>query len=185
MKKLALALVAALCCSLVGAGLVGCSKARIKGLVPVEGVVTLNGEPVSGATIMFAPKKHDPSRPKGSAQAVTDASGKFKMSTLDPGDGVFPGDYYVTVTKDRVEGGLSLEEVKRQHENPELRDDASEPEQTLIRELPDKYADINSSGLDQTIPAEGNKNLELALEGEVDATPRPMNSGRGAGPGMR
>lgn len=185
MKKLALALVAALCCSLVGAGLVGCSKARIKGLVPVEGVVTLNGEPVSGATVMFAPKKHDPSRPKGSAQAVTDASGKFKMSTLDPGDGVFPGDYYVTVTKDRVEGGLSLEEVKRQHENPELRDDASEPEQTLIRELPDKYADINSSGLDQTIPAEGNKNLELALEGEVDATPRPMNSGRGAGPGMR
>lgn len=185
MKKLALALVAALCCSLVGAGLVGCSKARIKGLVPVEGVVTLNGEPVSGATVMFAPKKHDPSRPKGSAQAVTDASGKFKMTTLDPGDGVFPGDYYVTVTKDRVEGGLSLEEVKRQHENPELRDDASEPEQTLIRELPDKYADINSSGLDQTIPAEGNKNLELALEGEVDATPRPMNSGRGAGPGMR
>ncbi|MBQ8286393.1 MAG: carboxypeptidase regulatory-like domain-containing protein [Thermoguttaceae bacterium] len=185
MKKLALALVAALCCSLVGAGLVGCSKARIKGLVPVEGVVTLNGEPVSGATVMFAPKKHDPSRPKGSAQAVTDASGKFKMSTLDPGDGVFPGDYYVTVTKDRVEGGLSLEEVKRQHENPELRDNASEPEQTLIRELPDKYADINSSGLDQTIPAEGNKNLELALEGEVDATPRPMNSGRGAGPGMR
>ncbi len=185
MKKLALALVAALCCSLVGAGLVGCSKARIKGLVPVEGVVTLNGEPVSGATVMFAPKKHDPSRPKGSAQAVTDASGKFKMSTLDPGDGVFPGDYYVTVTKDRVEGGLSLEEVKRQHENPELRDDASEPEQTLVRELPDKYADINSSGLDQTIPAEGNKNLELALEGEVDATPRPMNSGRGAGPGMR
>lgn len=185
MKKLALALVAALCCSLVGAGLVGCSKARIKGLVPVEGVVTLNGEPVSGATIMFAPKKHDPSRPKGSAQAVTDASGKFKMTTLDPGDGVFPGDYYVTVTKDRFEGGLSLEEVKRQHENPELRDDASEPEQTLIRELPDKYADINSSGLDQTIPAEGNKNLELALEGEVDATPRPMNSGRGAGPGSR
>ncbi|MBQ6828120.1 MAG: carboxypeptidase regulatory-like domain-containing protein [Thermoguttaceae bacterium] len=185
MKKIALALVAALCCSLVGAGLVGCSKARIKGLVPVEGVVTLNGEPVSGATVMFAPKKHDPSRPKGSAQAVTDASGKFKMSTLDPGDGVFPGDYYVTVTKDRVEGGLSLEEVKRQHENPELRDDASEPEQTLIRELPDKYADINSSGLDQTIPAEGNKNLELALEGEVDATPRPLNSGRGAGPGMR
>lgn len=185
MKKIALALVAALCCSLVGAGLVGCSKARIKGLVPVEGVVTLNGEPVSGATVMFAPKKHDPSRPKGSAQAVTDASGKFKMSTLDPGDGVFPGDYYVTVTKDRVEGGLSLEEVKRQHENPELRDNASEPEQTLIRELPDKYADINSSGLDQTIPAEGNKNLELALEGEVDATPRPLNSGRGAGPGMR
>ncbi|MBQ7815398.1 MAG: carboxypeptidase regulatory-like domain-containing protein [Thermoguttaceae bacterium] len=183
MKKIALALVAALCCSLVGAGLAGCSKARIKGLVPVEGVVTLNGEPVSGATIMFAPKKHDPSRPKGSAQAVTDASGKFQMTTLDPGDGVFPGDYYVTVTKDRVEGGLSLEEVKRQHENPELRDDASAPEQTLIRELPDKYADINSSGLDQTIPAEGNKNLELALEGEVDATPRPLNAGRGAGPG--
>lgn len=184
MKKLALALVAALCCSLVGAGLVGCSKARIKGLVPVEGVVTLNGEPVSGATVMFAPKKHDPSRPKGSAQAVTDASGKFKMSTLDPGDGVFPGDYYVTVTKDRVEGGLSLEEVKRRRENPDAADEP-EPEQTLVRELPDKYADINSSGLDQTIPAEGNKNLELALEGEVDATPRPMNSGRGAGPGMR
>lgn len=181
MKKIALALVAALCCSLVGTG---CGKKGLEGLVPVEGVVTLNGETVEGATVMFAPKTYDPSRPKGSAQAVTDASGKFVMSTLQPDDGVFPGDYYVTVTKERIEGGLSLEEVKRQHENPELRDDASEPEQTLIRELPDKYADINSSGLDQTIPAEGNKKLELALEGEVDATPRPLNSGRGSGPGM-
>ena len=73
---------------------------------------------------------------------------------------------------------------KLRRENPDAADEP-EPEQTLIRELPDQYADINSSGLDQTIPAEGNKNLELALEGEVDATPRPMNSGRGAGPGMR
>ncbi len=181
MKKIALALVAALCCSLVGTG---CAKKGLEGLVPVEGVVTLNGETVEGATVMFAPKTYDPSRPKGSAQAVTDASGKFVMSTLDPGDGVFPGDYYVTVTKERIEGGLSLEEAKRRRENSELRDEP-EPEQTLIRELPDKYADINSSGLDLTIPAEGNKKLELALEGEVDATPRPINSGRGAGPGMR
>jgi hypothetical protein len=105
------------------------------------------------------------------------------MSTLQPDDGVFPGDYYVSVTKERIEGGLSLEEAKRRRENSELRDEP-EPEQTLIRELPDKYADINSSGLDLTIPAEGNKKLELALEGEVDATPRPLNSGRGAGPGM-
>jgi hypothetical protein len=181
MKKFALAFVAALCCAFVGTG---CGSKGLEGLVPVEGVVTLNGEAVEGATVMFAPKTYDPSRPKGSAQAVTDASGKFKMSTLHPGDGVFPGDYYVAVTKDRVEGGMSLEEVKRRRENPDA-DDEPTPEQTLIRELPDKYADINSSGLDLTIPAEGNKKLELALEGEVDSSPRPLNSGRGAGPGMR
>lgn len=177
MKKFALALVAALCCSFVGTG---CSKARLEGLVPAEGVVTLNGEAVEGATVMFAPKTYDPSRPKGSAQAVTDASGKFKMTTLDPGDGVFPGDYYVTVTKDRVEGGMSLEEVKRRRENPDA-DDEPAPEQTLVRELPDRYADINTSGLDQSIPAEGNARIELALEGEVDSSPRSMNAGR---PGM-
>ena len=176
MKKIALALVATLCCALVG----GCSKARLEGLVPAEGVVTLNGEPVEGATVMFAPKKIDPSRPRGSAQALTDAAGKFKLTTLDPGDGVFPGDYYVTVTKDRVEGGMSLDEVKRRRENPDSADEPA-PEQTLVRELPDQYADINSSGLDQTIPAEGNKNLELALEGEVDSSPRPMNNSRAPG----
>lgn len=177
MKKYALALAAALSCSLVGAGLVGCSKSRLEGLVPAEGVVTLNGEPVSGATVMFAPKKLDPTRSKGSAQAVTDADGKFKMTTLDPGDGVFPGEYYVTVTKDRFEGGLTREEARVRRDNPETGT-------SLIRELPDQYADINSSGLDRTVSDKGDKNIVLALEGEVDSSPRPVNTRRGAGPGM-
>lgn len=183
MKKYALALAAALSCSLVGAGLVGCSKSRLEGLVPAEGVVTLNGEPVSGATVMFAPKKLDPTRSKGSAQAVTDADGKFKMTTLDPGDGVFPGEYYVTVTKDSFEGGLTREEARTRRDNPETREDPR-PEQSLIRELPDQYADINSSGLDRTISDKGDKNILLELEGEVDSSPRPVNARRGAGPGM-
>ena len=64
----------------------GCNKKRIKGLVPAHGVVTLNGEPVAGAMVMFTPVKVGPEA--FAASTTTDAQGAFKMTTLDPGDGV-------------------------------------------------------------------------------------------------
>ena len=167
------------------AALDGCSKTRIKGLVPAEGTVVFNGAPVEGASVIFAPKKIDPSSQAGSASATTDKNGRFKLTTLDPGDGVFPGDYYVSVTKDRVEGGVSLEDVKRMSNGNKGADQIDAPEQTTIRELPAKYADINASGLDVSIPQGGKKDIAFELEGEVDSTPVKTDSTRGGAPGLR
>ena len=177
MKRLAVLSFAVLVmCSIVVSG---CQKKRLSGLVPAQGVVTFNGEKVAGATVLLAPKEIGSGA--SSAHAVTDAQGVFKMTTLDPGDGVYPGEYYVTITKDKVEGGLSPEEARERNENPDKFRGQPVPEQTVIHELPVKYGDMNESGLTIAVPAGGQKDIEFALEGEVDLTPQTLGAGHGGG----
>lgn len=62
--------------------------------IPVEGVVTLDGQPLEGAAVNFVPD------PKGRpAHGETDAAGKFQLSTFAPGDGAIPGVHKVGVSK--------------------------------------------------------------------------------------
>ena len=157
---------------------VGCGK-RSNGLVPAEGVVTFNGEPVAGATILLSPI--DLNGIGASAQAVTDDNGKFKMTTRKSGDGVRPADYRACIIKDVVSGGLSLEETKARMENPDKYRNEKTPEQTVVHELPAVYSDINTSGLDITIPKKGKKDIVFALEGEVDLTPESLSAGHDGG----
>ena len=158
----------------------GCNKKRMKGLVPAQGVVTLNGEPVAGAMIMFTPVQIGTEAV--AASTTTDEKGAFKMTTVDPGDGVFPGDYNVTVVKDEFQGGLTLEQARVNSQNPdEARKQGSVEEATVIHYLPAKYADMNTTDLKVSIPAGGQKNHEIALEGEVDLTPQKQG-GHGGRP---
>lgn len=62
--------------------------------VKVEGVVTLDGEPVPGAIVSFLPDD------KGGrfAEATTAKDGSFRLRTYTEGDGALPGDYRVAVT---------------------------------------------------------------------------------------
>ena len=157
----------------------GCNKKRLKGLVPAQGVVTLNGEPVADAMIMFTPVKIGTQAT--TAATTTDAKGAFKMSTVDPGDGVFPGEYRVTVVKDEFQGGLTLEQARINSQNPdEARKNGPIEEATVIHHLPAKYGDINTTDLTVTIPEAGLKNIALSLEGEVDLTPQKQG-GHGGG----
>ena len=76
---------------------VGCSpKEGLSGLYPCEGTVTYNGTPVESATITFYPDGGGAARAAGGS---TDAQGKFKATTLKPQDGIFPGNYKVTIAK--------------------------------------------------------------------------------------
>lgn len=71
--------------------LTGCGS----GLVPVSGLVTLDGKPVEGATVTFITEDGTQS-----ASGQTDASGNFTLS--DAGKpGVRPGTYKVLVTKSK------------------------------------------------------------------------------------
>ena len=60
-------------------GLAGCGKSNVD-LVPVDGTVTLDGQPVADAGVMFVPKKAEHGLP---AAGSTDANGHFALSTAN------------------------------------------------------------------------------------------------------
>jgi uncharacterized sulfatase len=63
-------------------------------LVPVTGVVRLEGKPLEGATVTLLPVG-DRGLP---ASATTQKDGSYRLATFQEGDGAMPGDYCVLVT---------------------------------------------------------------------------------------
>ncbi|RMF87778.1 MAG: hypothetical protein D6741_20100 [Planctomycetota bacterium] len=133
---------------------------------PVEGVVTLNGEPVEGATVVFSPVGggEGETSPQA-AQAKTDADGHYELSTFEAGDGAIPGEYAVIVTKYDVKptpGGPELEseegQMKAFLEAQQGGDDSA-----VRNLLPAKYANAQTSGLKFTVKLERNS-IDIKLE---------------------
>ncbi len=120
----------------------GCSN-----LVPVQGEVKLDGQPLQAAQVMFVPKTGRP------ATGKTDAQGRFRLTTNTANDGVAPGDYIVTVTANKVEY-----ETKPGSENGFV--------EKLTWVAPEKYSRPSESGLSQTItPATKEVKIELQSAG--------------------
>jgi len=153
--------------------LIGCDRSgRLEGLVPASGTLLFNGTPVEGATIIFAPDS-DGSNVR-SASATTDAKGKFTLATLQHADGAYPNRYQVTVTKTLTTGDLVWEESANDPGRGRLIDT-----QMVADMLPAKYGDKDTSDLTVEIPSKGNKNIVLELSGEVDSTPRKLDTRAG------
>lgn len=76
----------------------GCSG----GIVPVSGVVTLDGKPVEGASVNFTPEKPE-SAGAGGAYGKTDSQGRYSLKTVI-GDkpGTVAGKYKVTISLSRA-----------------------------------------------------------------------------------
>jgi prepilin-type processing-associated H-X9-DG protein len=67
----------------------------------VSGLITLDGQPVEGATVLFTPME-----PGGqAAKGVTDASGRFVVKPAEAGGSVVPGTYRVSIKKTVAEDG--------------------------------------------------------------------------------
>ena len=111
----------------------GCTQSDT---VAVTGTVTMKGQPVDKAEVMFNPKhgRH--------ASGVTDAAGRFSLSTAKPGDGAMPGEYTVT-----------LGEFYPPDQPPKPPPGGG----FLPSRFPTKYADPNTSPLTATIER-GKKN---------------------------
>lgn len=75
--------------ALVALTVSGCQQSDT---VLVTGTVTLNGQPVDKAEVVFNPKQGG-----RFASGVTDAQGHFSLSTAKPGDGAVPGQYTATL----------------------------------------------------------------------------------------
>ncbi len=135
---------------------------------PVTGTVTHNGELAGGATVTFVATGAG-----HSASGVTDASGKYSLTTFTSADGAVPGQYGVKILKyeggaadaaggaggEPLEPGGLPEGVAEAGADGEEEGDGSE----FKNLLPEKYADPGTSGFSKTV-AEGDNTFDFALE---------------------
>jgi hypothetical protein len=129
----------------------GCSKGN---LVSVQGIVTLEGQPVQGASVTFVPEENG----GYSAGGWTDKNGVFNLTTYSEGDGALPGNYRVIITKTASDPSRG---DKRQIEKMRIKGKALRP----INLLPASYGDPSKTPLRWRVPDDGKKTLELTSSG--------------------
>ena len=88
--------------------IIGCGSRGLR-VEYVEGIVTLDGDPVTEATVTFLPKTETP--PMEMATGVTDANGAYKVSSVTgkATGGAVAGEYRVLVTKSTVDNTVEVE----------------------------------------------------------------------------
>jgi len=116
----------------------------VPALVPVSGTVTLDGQPLGSAAVMFTPPAGRPVTGK------TDAQGKFSLFTNSPGDGVARGQYTVTISA-----------YKSEFDKRDVAGKADYVERTVWL-APQKYSSPTTSGLTAAVP--GNGKFDFVLE---------------------
>jgi hypothetical protein len=143
---------------LIGSILITCgcgSKAKLDGLAPAQGIVTLDNVPVTGASVSFSPVSG--SGTMRAAAGQTNEQGQFVMTTLSPQDGVTPGEFIVTVVKYEKYGTPPAKKVDESGEDIT----PPHPEKNV---LPPKYESRESSDIKVTVPAAGDKNIKIELK---------------------
>lgn len=154
-----LALLAAL--AILGCGSEGAGRAKT---YPVSGTVTLGGQPVAGATVTFTLNDGT-----GSAAGITDASGKYTLSTYGGGDGARAGDYKVAIVKYEVEatkasgGNLPSGEIDEKAYTDPTATGTEQPAGPKNL-LPEKYAKPETSGLTAKVGETGQNTVDFKLE---------------------
>lgn len=145
-------------CVLMLAGLgalVGCGGAEIEGLALAGGVVTYQGQPVEGAIVTFSPTGE-----ARAASGLTDAEGRFALTTLNAGDGVMAGEYLVTISKTELASkSLSPDEMAAY-----IDEHGRQPEVTTTDHLPVDYKKAETSGLTAEVTEDGENEFTFALE---------------------
>lgn len=142
--------------------LAGCGGAADRpDLVPVKGTVLLNGQPVSGATVTFSNEK----APR-SAQGVTDAEGKFQLTSYDTNDGAIEGEHSITITKaaavsdsSQITQANAMEMMKKN--TGAMKGKLSDQKPEMV--LPAKYADAKTSGEKRTVKKGDSNDFKLEL----------------------
>jgi hypothetical protein len=130
--------------------LVGCGRSQTS---PVEGQVTLDGKPLSGASIQFIAqgKGHD-------ATAETDKTGHFVLYTFQPKDGALPGSYKVVISPppgsaDTTKYASADEAMAAAMKQPAKKEAGPA--------FPQKYSRPDQTPLTQEVPVKGKLLYEL------------------------
>lgn len=129
----------------------------------VTGTVTLDGQPVSDATVAF--------RPSGggrSAYGVTKADGTYELSTLKPGDGALPGTHKVTIRAVDIEKDAEAEALAREHGSLSdmMPTGKKKKKPKEVWRVPKVYSQLDSSGLEFTVEEGGGNQADFPLKSD-------------------
>ncbi|RIK88940.1 MAG: hypothetical protein DCC67_00195 [Planctomycetota bacterium] len=139
---------ASACVALAGCG------GRGLNLVPVEGVVTLDGAPVENAGVLFAPVGAGPP-----ASGTTDAAGRFTLMTANE-EGAAVGQHRVAISKADAFG----EEIPPvQLEDPDFARRRGLRAYRAKHFIPERYGDLEASGLTANVVESGDNRFEFTL----------------------
>jgi len=120
-------------------------------LVPVEGTVTFDGQPLANANVQLIPQGQNQGQ---TGFAKTDAAGKFEIGTADgKTKGAAAGDYKIVISKHIKPDGSDY--VAKPDEDPMLAN--------YKELLPAVYSNPEQTNLTTNIPAEGKKDLSFRL----------------------
>lgn len=119
-------------------------------LVPAQGTVTLDGEPLAGASVMFG----------GVSVGETDANGHYELTYQGKEKGVPPGEHAVVIERWVMPDGSVY---KSQEEMSPMMAGAEQ-------QLPARYSAISETQLKATVPA-GGGTIDFELTSEPHSAP--------------
>ena len=139
-------------------GLAGCPGGTALRVEPVEGVVTVDGEPVPEASVEFVPVVEGEGYP---SIGRTDEQGVYRLTAYGPegvegphGGGTAPGEYYVGVRKTIVEAPMSAQEAQELGVEYQPLAYGDRPAMEFI--VPQRYNNPRQSGIQVTVDSGGN-----------------------------
>ena len=156
---------ASACCGLALTA-AGCGDADdLPPTVPAAGVLTLDGTPVEGAQVVVSALEGG-----GSAAALTNSQGAFRLRAFPAKDGALPGEYMVQVTKTvqtsgASDTGVSDEEAALAVESGEHAKETIENSDVGWQNvMPPQFANFTTSQVMLSIPEGGREDIVLDLK---------------------
>ncbi len=130
---------------------------------PVSGTVAYNGKPVAGALVSFFGESA-----AKEASGITDAEGKFQLSTYGLNDGAVPGMHKVTVSKsdpDAAPPAASMEQMLNDPAAMAQMSEAASSDDAKGKKplIPTKYASPGSTPLTETVSESGDNVFVIQL----------------------
>lgn len=122
----------------------------------VSGIITMNGQPVADADVVFQPAGQSPA-----ATGRTDGDGNYQLTTFQSDDGAVPGQYLVSVTKyDRPAESASSSSEEYVPPTAASAQASAAPKNLL----PEKYASPKTSTLTATVQDGQENQFDFKLE---------------------
>ena len=144
----------------------GCSGRGGPMVEYVEGVVTLDGVPVGGASVGYSPVERNAGLPAG---GKTDAAGRYRLTAVAggrEGAGTAVGEYFVSITKLEI-----VPPDQPQPPPPAWWNPLVGPKPVPIRSLiPEAYGELTTSGLRAAVKPGRNTGPEFSFELRADYT---------------
>lgn len=130
-------------------------------VVPVTGVIKMDGEPLADASVTLLFQGTPPEGFTGSG-GKTDSTGRFVIRSPGGKEGTPPGRYKVTISKYASRSGRPIQVS----DNPEDGMDIVQLQLSgdLVEQIPARYSDPEKTELSLEVTSSGVNNLELNLK---------------------